>query len=879
MKRLTALCLSFLLLFSLLCPAASAEGEVSKRSVSIRTAEEFLHFAEQCVTDTYSRDVTFSLSADIDLSGLTFEPVPYFAGTFLGNGHRIRGLSIREDGSRMGLFRQLSPEAAVRGLHVEGSVTPGGTRFHIGGLVGENYGSVEDCSFTGSVSGLENVGGVVGSNAPGGSVTGCSFRGDVTGEHQIGGIAGENQGLLQNCVNEGAVNTVSIIPESEPSFDIASISEDDFLNLSNIGGVAGENRGVVSDCRNEGAVGYKNVGYNVGGLAGKNYGLVRGGENRGSVLGRRDVGGIAGQLIPYTAWDFSDGKLDSLGDAISYLHVLLGNMSQNLDDTTAGLYTQLQNMNAYVLQATQAFNGILQSLGGIEWSVSGQVSYDPETGVIDFPADVSISWADTSSLTEALNNLYLQAGALSGSLGTGVGTAVEDLKDVSNQIGYIFNLLGEAVEDMGQGEIVTTTDLSLTETYEHDEGALDGCVNYGAVQAENNAGGVVGTIGFEVAFDMENRLDASRFLTSNAKEYLFAVARDCSSFGDVTARLDGAGGIAGGMDLGALVNCVGTGAVSSQSGDYVGGIVGKGAGSAVACWARSTLSGGKYVGGIAGLGEQILDCRAWTYVEKAAEYKGAVAGWAEGEVRGNLYVAGKPAGVDNVSLSGQTDPVPEAEMLALEGVPEGFDSLTVRFVANGETVQVQRIPMGGSVTELPEVANDGVRYWRWDDFDRQHIYHSMEVGGSYYAPGTTIASTEEVPLFLVEGLFYEGQQLEAEPYDAHLPGEELLGAYRLTVPGFEGDLTVRMHCTEPARLYLRNEEGVYRVTPYRTDGQYIVFTIPNGGALALTREEQTADSHTRLLIGAAAAAVLLIGVCAIAGSRKKKRARAESREE
>ena len=205
-------------------------------------------------------------------------------------------------------------------------------------------------------------------------------------------------------------------------------------------------------------------------------------------------------------------------------------------------------------------------------------------------------------------------GTLSGTLGTGIGTAVEDLKDISNQIGYIFNLLGEAVKDMGQGELVTTTDLSLTETYEHDEGALDGCINYGSVQAENNAGGVVGTIGFEVAFDMENRL--------------FAVARDCSSFGDVTARLDGAGGIAGGMDLGALVNCVGTGAVSSQSGDYVGGIVGKGAGSAVACWARSTLSGGKYVGGIAGLGEQILDCRAWTHVEKASEYKGAVAGWA-----------------------------------------------------------------------------------------------------------------------------------------------------------------------------------------------------------------------------------------------------------
>ena len=159
---------------------------------------------------------------------------------------------------------------------------------------------------------------------------------------------------------------MSIIPESEPSFDISSISEDDFLNLSNIGGVTGENRGVVSDCRNGGDVGYQNIAYNVGGIAGTSYGYIRACENHGRVLGRRDVGGIVGQLIPFTDWDFSDGKRDSLGDAISDLHVLLGNMTQNLDDTTAGLYTQLQNMNAYVLQAVGSLNSILQSLGGID---------------------------------------------------------------------------------------------------------------------------------------------------------------------------------------------------------------------------------------------------------------------------------------------------------------------------------------------------------------------------------------------------------------------------------------------------------------------------------------------------------------------------------
>ena len=873
MRQISGL-LVMLLLLCLLKPAAFAEEELNRQPVTISTAEDFIRFSQNCSRDTYSRGVTFSLSADIDLGNTDFESVPYFAGTFLGNGHTIRGVAVRESGSRMGLFRQLAQEGSIQNLHAEGAVEPSGTRFHVGGIVGENLGTVDNCSFSGSVRGLENVGGIVGTNGETGSVIACRFQGDVQGEHQVGGIAGENLGLLEDGSNFGSVNTVSIIPEQTPTFDISAVSEDDFLNLSNIGGICGENRGVVQSCRNEGPVGYKNTAYNVGGIAGKNYGYLHDCENRGPILGRRDVGGISGQLIPFTNWIFSNEKLESLASAISYLQVLLGNMTENLDGVTAGLDTQLQTMNGYALQAVSSLNGIIQSLGGIDWSITGQVGYDPDTGMIDFPADISISWADTTGLTDALNNLYLQSGVLVEAMGGAVGTAAEDVKSVARQIGYIFSLLGGVLGDLENGELLTTTDLSITETYEHDEGAIDSCRNFGEVRAENNSGGVTGTIGFEVSFDMENRLDASRFLTSSAKQYLFAAVRDCCSYGEITSRLDGAGGIVGSMDLGAVVNCAGTGTVSSQSGDYVGGILGTGKGTVSSCWSRSSLSGGKYVGGIAGLGDQILDCRAWTYVDRADEYKGAVAGWAEGEVRDNLYVEGKPAGVDNVSLTGQTDAVSEAEMLALEGAPEGFDLLTVRFVANGETIQEIRVPVGGSIEELPSVENDGLLFWKWNDFDREHIYQSLVVEGKYYSPGTTVASEEEIPLFLVEGVFYEGQKLNAEPWPVNLPGEEVIGAYRLSVDGMDGELTVRMHCTEPARLYLLNEEGVYRVTEYRKDGQYIVFPMKNGGVLALTRLEQAEVIRNWVpAAGGGAAALLLIVILFAAPKKRRKTAK------
>ena len=89
------------------------------------------------------------------------------------------------------------------------------------------------------------------------------------------------------------------------------------------------------------------------------------------------------------------------------------------------------------------------------------------------------------------------------------------------------------------------------------------------------------------------------------------------------------------------------------------------------------LSGKKYVGGIAGLARDIISCRCWAFIESAAEYAGAVAGWSDGEVSGNLYVDSSPAGIDNVSFSGMTDPLTSDELERLRAFeyPENLDGL------------------------------------------------------------------------------------------------------------------------------------------------------------------------------------------------------------
>lgn len=840
---------------------------------SIATAEEFMDFARRCAVDTFSRGFIFSLEADIDLSGRDFAPIPYFAGTFLGNGRMIRGLSLTADGSRAGLFRTVGPEGLVQDLRVKGTVSPGGSGEYVGGVAGICDGTLENCSFEGSVSGISHVGGVAGAVGETGSVLGCSFAGDVAAEHQAGGIAGSSSGLIRDCASAGAVNTVLITPRQEPGFDLAAFSQDDFLDVANIGGIAGENAGVISGCRNTGDVGYKNTGYNVGGIAGKSSGFIAGCENRGSVSARRDAGGIVGQLIPYTVWDFSDGRLDELQKQLGTLSYLINKASKNADEKTSALAGTLSGIRGDTGSAISQLEGLFKRYEENQNRLIDRVQRDPETGEITI-RKIDLSGIDASGLASALNSLHARYVSLAGDLDSSMSAITGGLDGITSQLAKVMNTMFTLVSELSQSRLVTTSDLSASETYDHDLGAVEGCENYGDVTADNNAGGVAGSVGFEVEFDMEDRLNAASFITSEAKETMFAALRGCASYGAVTARESRAGGIAGSMDMGAVADSVCAGAVTAESGDYAGGVAGSCAGTLRGCWARCVLSGGKYVGGVAGLGRDISLCRAWAHLDRAAEYAGAVAGWADGTLEGNLYVDDAVPGVDGVAFHTQCDPLSAEDMLSLEGAPESFEAITVTFLGEHGVISRVTVPFGGGVDSLPEVANDADRYWKWDEFEREHIYRSLTVTGRYYAPGTVLSWGEEPPLFLAEGVFYEGQSLSVWPLSADADGREVLCAYTLQVNDYKGDLTVRMRTQEQGELFRMEDGGERTQLSYRTDGQYIVFTLPNGASFLYAAPASAGpDVPWGVILGAVAAASVFLGVFL---ARKKEKDAAAS---
>lgn len=122
--RLTALLLAGWLIASFALPVAGAAGPEGD-TVAISTEEELRRLAKDCALDTWSRGKTFILTADLDLEGEEFTPIPTFGGTFEGRGHTISGVNLTAPGSDQGLFRYIQTGAVVRDLTIKGQVAPG----------------------------------------------------------------------------------------------------------------------------------------------------------------------------------------------------------------------------------------------------------------------------------------------------------------------------------------------------------------------------------------------------------------------------------------------------------------------------------------------------------------------------------------------------------------------------------------------------------------------------------------------------------------------------------------------------------------------------------------------------------------------------------
>ena len=354
-SKLLSLLLAAVLLLSLAAPAALAAG--SADVVYLRTAEDLAELSKNCTLDSWSQGKTVYLEADIDLTGTDFAPIPTFGGTFEGQGHTISGLSLTGSGNVRGLFRYIQPSGVVRDLSVEGWIDPTDRKNTLGGIAGSNQGLLSNCSFHGTVRGADYIGGLVGTNESTGQIINCTFSGAVTGEHYVGGIAGQNGGSIIRCANSGSINTTEVDAE----LNLDNLNQEQLNAAENvpvctdIGGITGFSSGILQSCVNTGAVGYAHVGYNIGGIAGRQSGYLNGCTNSGTILGRKDVGGIAGQLVPEVRLLYNEGQV---GDLLDELDVLRSLIDQTGDDVRGASDEISERMQAISDRAAEAQEAI-----------------------------------------------------------------------------------------------------------------------------------------------------------------------------------------------------------------------------------------------------------------------------------------------------------------------------------------------------------------------------------------------------------------------------------------------------------------------------------------------------------------------------------------
>ena len=165
----------------------------SNGSYTVTSADGLMNIAK--LVNGGKTDINITLDTDIDLTGKDWTPIGTdydnsYKGTFDGGGHTITGLTFTTNDEYAGLFGWLNRAGTVKNVVMEGvQITShqiyGGS---IGGVVGSGWGTIENCSVSGSVSGTVYVGGVVGVQI-GGSITGCSSSATVKGTRYVGGVA------------------------------------------------------------------------------------------------------------------------------------------------------------------------------------------------------------------------------------------------------------------------------------------------------------------------------------------------------------------------------------------------------------------------------------------------------------------------------------------------------------------------------------------------------------------------------------------------------------------------------------------------------------------------------------------------------------------
>ena len=502
-----------------------------------------------------------------------------YRGTFNGAGHTIKGLYIDSNADYQGLFGYLSTD-------------------------GDNTGTVQNLSVSGSVKGDDYVGGVVGYNDEG-RVINCTNTGSVKGSgDRVGGVVGYNGGTVENCYNTGTVT-----------------GTDDW-----VGGVVGVNSSSVTNCYNTGNISGEKY---VGGVVGDNSSIE--GDNSSNVENCYNIGEVSGSLSPVggvvgcnysgtvTGCYFLQQELEISG---------IGGGSGEATNLTTDEFKNTDNFTNWDFDNTWR---ISKSLNRPVLQDNAQDGLPPGLGIEASPYEISTAdelknfatavngGSEKSAHAKLMNNI--------------------DLKDVCGPTlddGTSWIPIGNSIDNTyegtfnGDGHTISGLYIDTTDSGADNQG-LFGRVNGGTVKDLTVEGSVSSTVA--------NSNDVGGIVGYNSS----GTVTNCafSGSGSVSGS-DHVGGVVG-YNGGSVTNCYNTGEVSGNR--YVGGVVGY---NDIGCsvtnsYNTGAVSGGEDVGGVVGYNHSdgsVTNSYNTGKVSGTGNRVGGVVGYSSGGDGGIDFVTG-----------------------------------------------------------------------------------------------------------------------------------------------------------------------------------------------------------------------------------------------
>lgn len=842
-----------LMILGIMAPVFAAKTNPS--TIYIKNKEDLYKLAKDASLDKYSEDLTVILKNDIDLKRELFKPIPIFNGSFDGNGYKIKGILIEAEGSNQGFIRYLGEKGLVKDLTLEAVITPKGDRANIGGIVGYNRGKIDNCHFSGMVRGKNTIGAIAGYNSTSGKIINSSSDSLIYGERKVGGIAGVNGGLIHKSINKGEINTTV----EEDKLDIQELTSEDlsfskvFTDATDIGGIAGSNTGVIQASENHGKIGYTSVGYNIGGIAGRQSGYIDTSVNYGNVFGRKDVGGLVGQVEPNVKMTIGPSKLGELNSELSKLQAAINKFTRNSKVGSAIISEDLEGLQKDVDEAMIHLKSLMEyaekwadsELGNIKIPIieDGQIPEIPELpGLPEFPItedDLPEFETPDDSFSQAKDGLFDSIEDISSSLSKFTKNIdkqskilMENMEEMNNSLFRVMNLMFDILDELynkeaGLDNIVE--DVSDKDIDKITEGKVYNSKNYGAINADLNVGGIAGAMSIDLELDPEDDINISGRFTANTVFQTRAILDQCENYGNIIGKKNHIGGVVGNMELGYIRGSLSSATIQSTSGNYVGGIAGRSLGPIHSAYSKSNLEGGNYIGGISGLAREITDSYSLVNIQEARAYLGAIAGNVEenSSIKGNFFVSNKLHGIDGISYKDKAEPISYDKLLDVKGIPSIFKKFKLSFWADDKLIDTMEFNYGDdlSETDLPEIPDKKGYYGEWEDVEIAGLEYDNDVYAKYMPYISLLESSEmrheKLPLILVEGKFIEGDSLKLKQLDSN-------EAYRIEIP-HDGSLshTLRYLPLDSKGKYniFIEDNGSWLKQAHKMDGKYLVFKV------------------------------------------------------